>query len=223
MRIPFPLGWVFAFVLIAAGARAQTAPSPTPPSVPPPASLPTPPPMNLVSPTPGASPAATPAVPIPIVPPPQPTLLPIVAPPAVGFRAVPPSAAEIDRVIPRVEVWRPSSNQPQTPNGRLKKARRLLQACVSGNEPVTVRLRFHPLSNGKTVVVKPARGIALTPADDVLHIPANGQLILSIGLDPAISESHVSFLCEGLTTTLVLSRTGSSIVADREIADAANP
>jgi hypothetical protein len=174
---------------------------------------------------PSASPAATatPAVQFPVVPPPQATLSPIVAPPAVGFRAAPPSAVEIDRVIPRVEVWRPGSNQPQTPNGHLKKARRLLQACVSGDEPVTVRLRFHPLSNGKAVVVKAARGIALAPADDVLRIPANGQLILSIGLDPAISESHVSFLCEGLTTTLVLSRTGSSIVDALEIADAANP
>lgn len=226
-----PRGLVLALLLPIAQAVAQTAPAPplspspfAPPGTPS-ASLPRPPPVTSMSPMPSASPAATapPAVPFPMPPSPQSQLLPVVALPAVGFRSSPPSAAEIDRVIPRVEVWRPGSNLPQTPNGRLKKARRLLQACVSGNEPVTVRLRYHPLSNGKAVVVRAARGIALAPADDVLRVPANGQLILSIGLDSTMNESHVSFSCEGLTTTLVLSRTGSSIVAAREIADAANP
>lgn len=232
MRIRFPLGLVFALVLPTAQALSQATPAPslTPSSSPTPAgsrstpaaSLPTPPPMTAI---PSASPAATApaALPIPVPPSPQRELLPLVVPPAVGFRFSPPSAAEIDRVIPQVEVWRPSSNIPQSPKGRLHKARRLLQACVSGNEPVTVRLRFHPLSNGKTVLVKAARGIALVPADEVLRVPADGQIILSIALDSRLNESHVSFSCEGLTTTLVLARTGSSIVAAREIADAATP
>ncbi len=230
MSIRFPLGLVFALVLPAVHALAQTVPSPSLstslPSGPLAASSPTTPVTNLPALMPSASPAASlPPLPIPfpMVPPPQRQLPPIVAPPAVGFRSAPPSAAEIDSVIPRVEIWRPGSNLPQTPKGRHQRARRLLQACVSGSDAVMVRLRFHPVSKGKAVLVKAARGIALAPADDVLRIPADGQLILSILLDPRMSESHVSFSCEGLTTTLALSRTASSFVDAREIADAANP
>lgn len=216
MRFRFPLQ--LASALIVATVQAQVPATSPPTSVA--AALPTPPPT---SPIPNASPRGTvpPGLAIPVAPEPPRERPRIVLPPAVGFRAVPPSAAEIDRVIPRVEVWRPGSNLPQTPKASLRKAKRLLQAAVSGDEPVTVRLRFHPLSRGKAVVVRAARGIALTPSDEVLTVPVDGQLILSIALDPRMSESHVSFTCEGLTTTLALGRTASSIVASREAADAA--
>ena len=216
MRFRFPLQLAFALIVETAHAQA--------PSISPPATiaaaLPTPPPM---SPVPSASPHGTvpPGLTVPMAPEPPRERPRMVLPPAVGFRAVPPSAAEIDRVVPRVEVWRPGSNQPQIPNGRQKKAKRLLQAWVSGPDAVAVRLRYHPLSRGKPVVVRAARGIAVTPADEVLTVPSDGQLILSIALDAGMSESHVSFTCEGLTTTLALGRTASSIVAAREAADAA--
>ena len=83
---------------------------------------------------------------------------------------------------------------------------------------MTVRLLFHPLSRGKAVLVRPARGITINPPDETLHIPADGQLLVALRLDPGMSESHVSFTCEGLTTTLVVARTTSDIVATRETA-----
>src|ERR1044071_9598451 len=153
MRFRFPLR--LAFALIVGTAHAQTPASSPPATIA--AALPTPPPM---SPMPSASPHGTvpPGLTIPMAPEPQRERPRMVLPPAVGFREVPPSAAEIDRVIPQVEVWRSGSNLPQTPKASLRKAKRILQALVSGDEAVTVRLRFHPLSKGKSVLVRAARG-----------------------------------------------------------------
>jgi hypothetical protein len=79
-----------------------------------------------------------------------------------------------------------------------------------------VRLRFHPLSQGKAVLISAARGVALDTPDDVLAIPMDGQCLVSVRLDPGMAQSHVSFTCEGVITTLVLQRTSSRIVAARE-------
>lgn len=78
---------------------------------------------------------------------------------------------------------------------------------------MVVRLRFHPLSQGKQVVVRAARGLTLNPPDEVLVVPADGQILVSIRLDPRMNQSHVSFSCEGLMTSLVLARTSPDIVA----------
>ena len=119
-------------------------------------------------------------------------------------------------MIPQVEIWRVASALPQKPKGRFQKARRILQACLTGTDPVTVWLRFNPLSHGKAVLVRAARGVTLNPADELLSVPADGQCVVSISLDPTMNESHVSFSCEGLMTTLVLARTTPDIVAARE-------
>jgi hypothetical protein len=79
-----------------------------------------------------------------------------------------------------------------------------------------VRLRFHPLSKGKKVLARPARGVSLNPAGETFSIPIDGQYVLSLSLHPGMTESHVSFTCEGLTTTLVLVRTSAENVAARE-------
>ena len=91
-----------------------------------------------------------------------------------------------------------------------------MQAWLAGDDPVTVRLQFDPLSLGKAVLVRAARGTTLDPPDEVLRVPADGQCLVLIRLDPAMNESHVSFSCEGLTTTLVLARTTPDIVAAHE-------
>lgn len=149
-------------------------------------------------------------------PQPAPTLAPLSLPPAVGFRSQPPTAGEIERVIPKIEIWRPGSNVPQLPNGRFQKSRRLVSVLLAGDQPVMVRLRFHPLSKGKMVLARAARGVSLHPAEETFRIPVDGQFVLSLSLHPGMTESHVSFTCEGLTTTLVLTRTSVDNVSARE-------
>lgn len=208
---------------VTVGAQEPEMPPPSTPEV-----APAPPPDPNLSPPippldweplPPSPPAEEPsAAPLPaalFVPPPPPDheAPPPPAPPAVAFRSDPPSAAEIDRVIPRLEVWRASSNLPQKPKGRFQKSRRLAHASLARDEPVVVRLRFHPLSQGKPVVVRAARGLTLNPPDEVLVVPADGQILVSVRLDPRMNQSHVSFSCEGLMTSLVLARTSPDIVA----------
>lgn len=214
-----------AFVCLCAitiGAQEpEPPPPPSPPEVaptPPPDPSPPIPPLDwepLPPSPPGEEPSAPPLPAALFVPPPP---LDQEAPPppalsAVAFRSEPPSAAEIDRVIPRLEVWRASSNLPQKPKGRFQKSRRLAHACLAGDEPVVVRLRFHPLSQGKPVVVRAARGLTLNPPDEVLVVPADGQILVSVKLDSRMNRGHVSFSCEGLMTSLVLARTSPDIVA----------
>jgi hypothetical protein len=91
-----------------------------------------------------------------------------------------------------------------------------MHGYLSGAETVTVRLRFHPLSHGKAVLVRAARGIILNPPGELLSVPTDGQCLVSISLDPETTQSHVSFTCEGLTTTLVVARTTPEIVAAKE-------
>lgn len=153
------------------------------------------------------------AVPLPK---PAPSLAPLSLPPAVGFRSHAPTAAEIERVIPKIEIWRPGSNIPQQPNGRFQKARRLVSVLLTGDQAVMVRFRFHPLSRGKVVLVRAARGVTLNPAVETFSIPEDGQCVIALSLDSAMTESHVSFTCEGLTSTLVLTRTSPDNVAARE-------
>jgi hypothetical protein len=161
--------------------------------------------------------AAQSSAPFPVPQPqPAPPLAPMSLPPAVGFRSHGPSAEEIDRVIPKIEIWRPGSNIPQLPKGRFQKARRLVPVLLAGDQPVMMRLRFHPLSRGKVVVVRAARGVTLNPSGETFSIPTDGQCVLALSLDSRMNESHVSFTCEGLTTTLVLTRTSSDNVAGGE-------
>jgi hypothetical protein len=154
------------------------------------------------------------------VPPPESgRLLPLPPePPPAAFRSEPASDAEIDQVTPRIEVWRAESDLPQKPKAAVQGTRFLAEACLTGNDPVTVRLWFHPLSEGKAVSVRAARGIALDTPDDVLRIPMDGQCVVSVTLDPEMTQSHLSFTCEGLITTLVLQRTSSKIVEQLESA-----
>src|ERR1700731_775353 len=186
MRFPLPLGLVLAIGLSSVRALPPpaNAPSPSPSqsasASPKPLALPVP----SVAPTRAPDPDAKSAPPFPVPPPqvereiPRPS-----APPPIGFRSQPPSAAEIDRLIPKIEVWRTASNLPQKPKGRFQKARRLTQVYLVGADPVTVRLQFHPLSRGKAVLVRAARGIILDPPDELLSVPADGKCLVSLRLD----------------------------------------
>src|SRR5438876_5434747 len=103
--------------------------------------------------------------PLPLpVPPPVTSLPPLPAPPLrptlqpLAHRDI----AEIQRLTPRVEIWRPNSTRPQIPARRSDRGK-MDTAFATGNEPMTIRLQFDPRSASEKVTVVAARGISLDP------------------------------------------------------------
>ncbi|HWM24824.1 MAG TPA: hypothetical protein VNP98_08365 [Chthoniobacterales bacterium] len=159
-------------------------------------------------------PAAT--APFPAPPPmPEIELAPPAAPPQALFTTAP-TLQTIQSVTPLVEVWPRGATSPQIPQrygaGR-NHHQRLKPAYFVGHEPVTVLLRFHPSASGKSVMVRPAWGLTVDPPDEVLTVAPNGECIMAVTLDSGLSRSHLSFFCDGLTTTLALTRVVPEVAA----------
>ena len=175
---------------------------PVPTSTPPPLPPPSAPPVPAVQPTGSAPPAVSPP---PVPPAPNPAV--ILPPPPLPLLAQPssaPSAAEIQRLTPIVEVWRAGAVTPQVP---LRHGRYMAPAFVADNQPVMVRLQFDPLARAKSVFVRPGRGAILDPPTEVLQIiRPTGECVVSVRLEENAPRGHVIFHCEGLMTTLPLSR-----------------
>jgi hypothetical protein len=125
----------------------------------------------------------------------------------------PPSAAEIQQVTPLVEVWRANAQAPQVP---ARRGRHLEQAFIAGAEPVMLRLQFHPLAAGKYVLVRAGKGTILEVPNEILRIQPTGECIVALRLEESTPRGHVTFYCEGLTTTLSLARATPEFVAARE-------
>jgi hypothetical protein len=213
MKIPFPLGWMVALVLSAAGARAQTAPSPSPPSGPLAAS--TPPPMNLISPMPSASPPGHPQPPPINVPAPQsaPLLAPPPIPPHLPNASGAPDPAQELKAIPQVEVWRAGATKPQT----LARRRHFLgRGFIAGPAPVFVQLHFDLSKAGKTVAVTADPGVSYDPPDAFLRIRPTGDCALTVKLDESFHEGSMTFSCGGVTSVLRLSHAPASLVDSLE-------
>jgi hypothetical protein len=159
-------------------------------------------------------PAAT--APFPAPPPmPEIELAPLVAPPQALFTSAP-TLQTIQRLTPLVEVWPRGATSPQIPQrygGGRNHHQRLKPAYFVGQEPVTVLLRFHPSASGKSVMVRPAWGLTVDPPDEVRIVEPNGECILTVTLDAGLSRSHLSFFCDGLTTTLALTRVVPEVAA----------
>jgi hypothetical protein len=220
MRVRFPLGMVVALVLIAAGALAQTAPSPTlapalspsPPSGPQAAS--TPPPMNLISPMPSASAPGQPQPPINV---PAPQSAPLLAPPPIpphlpNASGAPDPAQEL-KAIPQVEVWRAGATKPQT----LRRRRHFLgRGFIAGPAPVFVQLHFDLSKAGKTVAVTADPGVSYDPPDAFLRIRPTGDCALTVKLDESFHEGSMTFSCGGVTSVLRLSHAPASLVDSLE-------
>jgi hypothetical protein len=93
-------------------------------------------------------------------------------------------------------------------------------AYVAGNEPVMIRLQFHPLVAGKVVVVRPGRGAILDPPTEVLQVQPTGECVVTVRLEQNAPRGHLTFHCEGLMTTLPLSRNSLAVVQANENAKA---
>jgi hypothetical protein len=220
MRIRFPLGMVFALVLPAAQALAQTVAPPLLPAssliVPqssPPASVPTRPPVTAMTPVPSVSPTS------PLgqtnVPAPQtaPLLAPPPIPPQLPNASGPPDPAQELKAIPQVEVWRAGAARPQTPRRR---GHHLGRGFIAGPEPVFVQLHFDLSKAGKTVAVTADPGVTYDPPMAFLRIRPTGDCALTVKLDESFHEGSMTFSCGGVTSVLRLSHAPVSLVNSLE-------
>jgi len=93
-------------------------------------------------------------------------------------------------------------------------------AFIADNQPVMVRLQFDPLARGKSVLVRRGRGAILDPPMEVLQVRPTGECVVSMRLEENAPRGHVIFHCEGLMTTLPLSRRSLASVQANENAHA---
>jgi hypothetical protein len=114
-------------------------------------------------------------------------------------------------------VWRASAQTPQLP---ARRGNYVAPAYVADNQPVMVRLQFDPLARGKTVVVRPGRGVILDPPTEVLQVQPTGECVVALRLDEKAPRGHVTFHCNGFMTTLPLSRRSLASVQATENATA---
>jgi hypothetical protein len=91
---------------------------------------------------------------------------------------------------------------------------------VADNQPVIVRLQFDPLAQGEVVLVRPGIGAIVDPRAEVLQIGSNGECVLTLRLAENAQHGHVTFHCDGLMTTLPLSRGSLASVQAKENATA---
>ncbi|HKP03957.1 MAG TPA: hypothetical protein VJU77_11445 [Chthoniobacterales bacterium] len=140
----------------------------------------------------------------PIAPPPPPvTEIPLPAP----------DPAELVLAQPSVEVWRAGSESPQVPPRQFNK---LDVAYVTGTEPVWLRVQFDPAAAGKTVYVKPSRGITLNPPMSQMTISGTGECLFLAQVPEDFTRSHIIFYCEGIKTVLPVVRASLEKVEEME-------
>lgn len=149
------------------------------------------------------------------VPPPQAETLIAPPPPPIVETPLPggPNAEEIELVKPDVEIWRGESEWPQIP---ARNSNRLAPAYVTGTEPVWLRVQFDPAAAGKSVFVRPDRGISLNPPVGMVTIPANGECLLLAQIASGINRSHIIFYCAGMKTVLPVVRAPLATVVGAE-------
>jgi len=169
--------------------------------------------------TPSPAPTARPLQ-VPPPQPPLPALPPPVIPPSVRPSARSDAAAEIQRLTPRLQIWRPTGLLPQVPQRR---GRLLDHAYVTGTEPATLRLLFDRRAAGEHVVVMPAKGLILNPPDAVLTVSTNGECTVSAQLADGVGQSHVIFYCQGVKTVLAMSRASLAKIEAIEAATGGHP
>lgn len=172
------------------------------------------------APAPSLSPATTPpdaAVVAPVdVPPSEPELkprellpipapnpLPLIPPPLVPaatlFVSGPPYLQRLARAVPRLQVWRPGSDVPQDAVHRRGRFEPLL---VTGNEPVTLLLYFHPSLAGQTLEVLADDSFTVQPPNQFLLIGPTGEAVLVLELGAAKSRGEIALRVDYITTAL---------------------
>jgi hypothetical protein len=134
-------------------------------------------------------------------------------PPVTEIPLPQPDPAELVLTRPNVEIWRAASESPQVPPRQFNK---LDDAYVTGTEPVWLRVQFDPLAAGKTVWVKPSRGIVLNPPVAKMTISGNGECLLLAQVAEDFTRSHIIFYCEGVKTVLPVVRASIEKVEEKE-------
>ena len=150
-----------------------------------------------------------------VAPPPEveaeiaPAPVPLVEEPLPG----PPNPSDKELVEPDVEVWRQDSESPQSP---ARYHDQLKTAYMTGTEPVTLKVQFDARAAGRSVFVRPGRGISVEPANTALFISSEGVCVLTARLAEGVSRSHILFYCDGIRTVLPISRASALQVGTAE-------
>lgn len=150
-------------------------------------------------------------VPSPIAPSP-----PLPAPPRrpVARPLAGSDVAEIQRLTPRVEIWRPNGQRPQTP---ARRGKRTDWAFVTGAEPVTIRLQFDRRVAGARVVVIAANGFTFNPPQQVLTVSSGGDCVVIGQLAEGAPRGHFVVRCGMIETVVSLARTSLANVQAEEV------
>jgi len=155
--------------------------------------------------TPSALPVPPPVAPSPALP--APPLRPTIQPRR--------DQALINKLTPRVEIWRLNSNHPQIPARRSDRGNSD-PAFVTGTEPVMIRLQFNPQAAGEKVTVIAARGILINPPQQVLTISAQGDCAFPAQLDERAMSGHLIIYCRNVRTVVPLVRARAAVVQAHE-------
>lgn len=171
--------------------------------------------------SPGASTASS-SVPAP-VPPPPPNPAPTIAPPSLRPIVQPlarPDVAEIQRLTPRIEMWRPNAGQPQIPavHGRATD-----HVFVTGTDLMTLWLRFKPTAAGERVVVTAGAGFSLNPPEQVLTVSSSGECVISGQLNDGASRGQIVIRCKLITIRVPVVRAPLTVVQRAEATTGATP
>lgn len=185
-------------------------PPPDPDTLPPPPELqwepmPPPAPAQPADAVPQALNVPAPEPEIEVAPPPVPAPASFV--PGAG------SAEGMVKGTEEIEVWRAESVSPQMP---ARHGPRFEKSYIEGTDPVAVRLHFDPLAAGKKVIVRPDRGVTVTPPETEFEVGPTGECVISVALAANFHRSQVSVYCDGFRTSLPLSRAPLAVVEAHE-------
>jgi hypothetical protein len=114
-----------------------------------------------------------------------------------------PDPLYLQQITPVIEVWRTGAVTPELPS---RNGKYVGPIAIPTNEVVIVRLQFGPLASGKSVVVTASGGVILDPPQQILAIQPSADCAVSVSLSDGYSNGAIRFYCEGLSTTLTLSR-----------------
>ncbi len=121
-------------------------------------------------------------------------------------------APDMKKEPSEVDVWRPTSEFPQSPPSLIGQFK---ETFVADANPVIVQVQFDPLTAGKTVMVQMGEGVAVLPEGE-LTIDANGLCVFSVQLDNDTLHSLATLVCDGQRTVIPISRTTLAEVIEKE-------
>lgn len=148
------------------------------------------------------------------VPPPNP--LPTLPPPALRPIVQPlprPDFGEMQRLTPRIELWRSSAARPQVP---ARRGRATEHVFVTGNDLATFRLQFNPTATGERVQVTAANGFSLNPPQQVLTISRTGECFVTGQLMEGASRGDILVRCRMIAIRVPVVRAPLAVVEKAE-------